>query len=49
MKRNFANAVRDLMDNPELRKRMGEIGRKRVEDELQWSVVGQTWFMPIKP
>jgi len=37
----FAWAVTDLMDNPELRKRMGQFGRKRVENELQWSVVGQ--------
>jgi len=28
------------MDNPLLRIKMGRAGRKRVEEELQWSVVG---------
>ena len=32
----FAKAIVTLMDNPELRKRLGEIGRKRVEEELAW-------------
>ena len=30
----------ELMDNPLLRIKMGRAGRKRVEEELQWSVVG---------
>jgi glycosyltransferase involved in cell wall biosynthesis len=37
----FAGAIADLMDAPDRRKQMGEFGRKRVENELQWSVVGQ--------
>jgi len=32
----FAKAIIALMDNPELRTRLGEIGRKRVEEELAW-------------
>jgi len=32
----FAKAIIALMDNPELRKQLGEIGRKRVEEELAW-------------
>ena len=39
----FAKANRqiiELMDNPLLRIKMGRAGRKRVEEELQWSVVG---------
>jgi glycosyltransferase involved in cell wall biosynthesis len=39
--RAFAQAVADLMDSPERRKRMGDYGRNRVVHELQWSVVGQ--------
>jgi glycosyltransferase involved in cell wall biosynthesis len=37
----FAEAVAQLMDRPDLRKTMGEFGRKRVEDELQWLKVGK--------
>lgn len=32
----FACALRDLMDDPALRQTMGEIGRRRVEQELGW-------------
>ena len=37
----FAGAIVTLMDRPVLRKKMGELGRERVERELQWSVVSQ--------
>jgi glycosyltransferase involved in cell wall biosynthesis len=37
----FAAAIVKLMDDPALRKQMGDFGRERVERELQWSVVGQ--------
>ena len=37
----FAEAVAQLMDRPDLRKKMGEFGRRRVEDELQWLKVGK--------
>src|SRR6266487_3422794 len=36
----FAAAIAQLMDQPELQKRMGTYGRCRVEEELQWSKVG---------
>ena len=36
----FALALTKLMDDPELRAKMGRFGRARVEQELQWSVVG---------
>ena len=29
------------MDEPGLRKQMGEFGQDRVEGELQWSIVGK--------
>jgi glycosyltransferase involved in cell wall biosynthesis len=37
----FALAIAQLMDDPELRSRMGAFGRARVERELQWSCVGK--------
>jgi glycosyltransferase involved in cell wall biosynthesis len=37
----FATTVAHLMGQPELRKKMGAYGRRRVEEELQWSKVGR--------
>src|SRR6266478_3210445 len=37
----FAKAITTLMDAPELRRRMGCWGRRRVENDLQWSKVGR--------
>jgi glycosyltransferase involved in cell wall biosynthesis len=37
----FAQAIASLMDEPERRKQMGDFGRRRVEENLQWSVVGR--------
>lgn len=37
----FARATARLMDDSELRERMGRYGRERVEKELQWSVVSK--------
>lgn len=39
--RAFAEATAGLMDDPEQRARMGKFARARVENELQWSVVGK--------
>jgi glycosyltransferase involved in cell wall biosynthesis len=36
----FAETVAQLMEQPELRKKMGAFGRGRVEDDLQWNKVG---------
>ena len=33
---DFADKVLWLLDNPEERQRMGELGRRRVEKELAW-------------
>lgn len=33
---DFAEKIIELIDNPELRERMGRIGRQRVETELAW-------------
>jgi glycosyltransferase involved in cell wall biosynthesis len=37
----FAKAIAQLMDDRNLRERMGRFGRDRVERELQWSVVSK--------
>jgi len=37
----FAKTIAELMEQPELRKKMGNYGRRRVEQELQWTRVGQ--------
>src|SRR5207248_1863401 len=37
----FATTVAQLMGEPELRNKMGAYGRRRVEEELQWSKVGR--------
>lgn len=37
----FAKAIAQLMDQPELQKKMGTFGRRRVEEELQWTKVGK--------
>jgi glycosyltransferase involved in cell wall biosynthesis len=37
----FAETIAQLMAQPELRKQMGTYGRRRVEQELQWTKVGQ--------
>ncbi|MCD4736080.1 MAG: glycosyltransferase family 4 protein [Bacteroidales bacterium] len=33
---NMAEKIIQLLDNPELRKKMGQYGRQRVENELEW-------------
>jgi glycosyltransferase involved in cell wall biosynthesis len=37
----LAEAIAQLMDQPELQKKMGSYARRRVEDELQWAKVGK--------
>jgi glycosyltransferase involved in cell wall biosynthesis len=37
--RAFAEAIRNLMDNPDRRREMGEFGRCRVDAQLKWDVV----------
>ena len=37
----FAEAIAQLMAQPELRKKMGTFGCRRVEHELQWNTVGK--------
>ncbi|MDH5669680.1 MAG: glycosyltransferase family 4 protein [Nitrospira sp.] len=37
----FAEAIVTLMDRPDLRAKMGEFGRQRIERELKWDIVGQ--------
>jgi len=37
----FAKAIAQLMDQPNLQKEMGYYGRRRVEEDLQWAKVGK--------
>jgi glycosyltransferase involved in cell wall biosynthesis len=37
----FAQAIAKLMDDADLRKKLGEFGKKRVENCLKWEIVGQ--------
>jgi glycosyltransferase involved in cell wall biosynthesis len=37
----FAQAISKLMDSPVMRRELGEFGRRRVENDLQWSVVSR--------
>ena len=39
--REFARLIAELLDDPGLRARMGEIGRRRVENSLSWAVSAQ--------
>jgi glycosyltransferase involved in cell wall biosynthesis len=36
--RAFAKAIDDLLTDPERRRRLGELGRRRVEEELSWEL-----------
>lgn len=38
---DFAKKICILMDDPKLRKTLGEMGRKRVEQELSWDIVSR--------
>jgi glycosyltransferase involved in cell wall biosynthesis len=38
----FAETIAQLMGQPELRKKMGAYGRRRVEEKLQWNKVGRS-------
>jgi glycosyltransferase involved in cell wall biosynthesis len=38
----FARAVCDLMDDPARRATMGEIGRRRIREELSWTITSRT-------
>ena len=37
----FAEQIAFLMDRPDVRKKMGACGKRRIEEELAWSIVSQ--------
>lgn len=39
---HFGDAIIQLLSDPQKRKRMGEIGRKRIEEQLNWNVQKQS-------
>jgi glycosyltransferase involved in cell wall biosynthesis len=40
--RAFALAIDELLKDPERRRRMGEVGRRRIEEQLSWDVSRRT-------
>jgi glycosyltransferase involved in cell wall biosynthesis len=44
----FAETIAQLMGQPELRKKMGAYGRRRVEEEWQWNKVGRNLLAAYK-
>jgi glycosyltransferase involved in cell wall biosynthesis len=44
----FAEAIAQLIGQPELQRKMGASGRRRVEHELQWSKVGKNLLTAYK-
>jgi len=44
----FAEGIAKLMDRPDLRAKMGEFGRQRVQRDLKWDVVGQNLVRAYK-
>ena len=45
---SFARAIMLLMDDPELRRKLGARARERVERDLQWSVTGRNLLTAYK-
>ena len=44
----FAEGIAQLMDRPDLRAKMGEFGRQRIERDLKWDVVGENLVRAYK-
>lgn len=44
----FAEGIAKLMDRPDLRAKMGEYGRQRIQRDLKWDVVGQNLVSAYK-
>jgi len=44
----FAEGIAKLMDRPDLRAKMGEYGRQRIQRDLKWDVVGQNLLRAYK-
>jgi glycosyltransferase involved in cell wall biosynthesis len=38
--KEFAKAIVQLMDDPDMRKRLGDYGRERILNDLNWNIVG---------
>jgi glycosyltransferase involved in cell wall biosynthesis len=44
---DLARKIEDLLDDPELRQRMGQAGRRRFEEHYAWDVIIQRHYLPI--
>ncbi|MDT7864335.1 MAG: glycosyltransferase family 4 protein [Thermoproteota archaeon] len=45
--KDFVNKIKLLYENKELRKKIGENARKKVEKEFDWKVIGEQWIRLI--
>ncbi len=45
---DYARAIITLIDNPELRKKMGDYGRQRIINELSWDKVSENLLNAYK-
>jgi glycosyltransferase involved in cell wall biosynthesis len=43
--KEFAKAIVKLMDNPDMRNKLGEFGRERIMNELNWDIVGKNLIL----
>jgi glycosyltransferase involved in cell wall biosynthesis len=43
--KEFAKAIVKLMDDPDMRRRLGEFGRARIINELNWDIVGKNLIL----
>lgn len=44
----FAEGIAHLMDRPDVRAKMGEFGRQRIQRDLKWDIVGQNLLRAYK-
>ena len=44
---DLARQIARLLDDPDLRRRMGQAGRKRFEEEFTWETVIERYWRPL--
>lgn len=46
--KEFAKAIVQLMDNPDMRKRLGDYGRERILNDLNWDIVSNNLLLAYR-
>ena len=46
--KEFAKAIVQLMDNPDMRKKLGDYGRERILNELNWDIVSNNLLLAYR-